>query len=180
MPKLKYVDRIKSCDLDHQPTRSQIHQPLQYSTACERKRMKERENKQTMSQQAPSLSGRTPQFTFVSGNIQSEARSHAMREHWKQRHKRNELAKSNHGRRTSRNLLPRSSSSEGFSSTKSRQRLAGVDEEKEKDADNVGSGIPAQILCGIGYALSTSRPDPFQTCPIFLTSQHQRLLHHCT
>ncbi|KAL4891107.1 fungal-specific transcription factor domain-containing protein [Aspergillus ambiguus] len=131
-----------------------------------------------MSQQVTSLSGRTPQFTFVSGNIQSEARSHAMREHWKHRHKRNELAKSNHGRRISRTLLPRSSNSEGPSSTKSRQSLAGVDDEKEKDADNVRTGIPAQLLCGIGYALSTSRPDPFQTCPIFLTSQHQRLLHH--
>lgn len=39
--------------------------------------------------------------------------------------------------------------------------------------------IAAQLLCGVSYALSSSRVDPFQTCPVHLTSQHQKLLHHC-
>ncbi|KAJ5202309.1 hypothetical protein N7449_004388 [Penicillium cf. viridicatum] len=40
------------------------------------------------------------------------------------------------------------------------------------------SSIPAQLLCGVSYALPSSKPDPFQTCPVHLTSQHQKLLHH--
>ncbi|GFG26096.1 hypothetical protein IFM61606_06063 [Aspergillus udagawae] len=131
-----------------------------------------------MSQRASSSSSGSNQFTFVSGNIQSEARSHAMREHWKRRHKRNQEAKSNRTRKTSRTLLPRSMNSEEPSSSELRQGPAGIEKAKEKETGNAGAGIPAQLLCGMGYALSSSRPDPFQTCPVHLTSQHQRLLHH--
>lgn len=132
-----------------------------------------------MSQRASSSSSGSNQFTFVSGNIQSEARSHAMREHWKRRHKRNQEAKSNRTRKTSRNLLPRSMNSDEPLSSELRQGTVGIEKANEKETGNAGAGIPAQLLCGMGYALSSSRPDPFQTCPVHLTSQHQRLLHHC-
>jgi hypothetical protein len=101
-----------------------------------------------------------------------------MREHWKRRHKRNQEAKSNRTRKTSRNLLPRSMNSDEPSSSELQQSTAGIEKAKEKETGNAGAGIPAQLLCGMGYALSSSRPDPFQTCPVHLTSQHQRLLHH--
>ncbi|KAJ5825157.1 hypothetical protein N7474_002295 [Penicillium riverlandense] len=123
------------------------------------------------------------QFTFVTGNTQSEARSHAMKEHWKRRHLRNQEAKAYHPKRSSRTLLPHlrsdhkedvSSSADGSSSSRL-QHDGDVDvaESREKHPS-----ICAQLLCGVSYALSSSRPDPFQTCPVHLTSQHQKLLHH--
>ncbi|KAG2420732.1 hypothetical protein HFD88_000346 [Aspergillus terreus] len=131
-----------------------------------------------MSQWASSSSSGNSRFTFVSGYIQSEARSHAMREHWKHRHKRNQQAKSDRGKKVSRNLLPRLTSGDGSSLVKPQSGPAEIEKEEKRQNGTVGTGIPAQLLCGMSYALASSRPDPFQTCPIHLTSQHQRLLHH--
>lgn len=50
----------------------------------------------------PSLVERAPEFVFVSEQDQSSVRSHAMREHWKQRHHSRELK-----RRTSRSQAHR-------------------------------------------------------------------------
>lgn len=131
-----------------------------------------------MSQRASSSSSGTTQFTFVSGNTQSEARSHAMREHWKRRHKHNQETKSNHRRKSSRALLPRSKNGDISppKSNNSPEWEHDLVDNREKD-----TSIPAQLLCGMSSALSSSssRPDPFQTCPVHLTSQNQRLLHHC-
>ncbi|KAI9930288.1 hypothetical protein MW887_012101 [Aspergillus wentii] len=135
----------------------------------------------------------TSHFTFVTGNIQSEARSHAMREHWKRRHDRNKEAKTSNWKKvsSSRTLLPRSTSAsneEGsLTTTTSSSGLQHGERGREKgspDGEVVGKkkhsqpGIPAQMFCGMSYALSSARPDPFQTCPVHLTSQHQKLLHH--
>lgn len=132
-----------------------------------------------MSQWASSSSSGNSRFTFVSGYVQSEARSHAMREHWKHRHKRNQQAKSDRGKKVSRNLLPRLTSGDGSSLAKPQPGPAEIEKEEKRKNGTVRTGIPAQLLCGMSYALASSRPDPFQTCPIHLTSQHQRLLHHC-
>ncbi|OJJ66442.1 hypothetical protein ASPBRDRAFT_137943 [Aspergillus brasiliensis CBS 101740] len=130
----------------------------------------------------------TSRFTFVTGSIQSEARSHAMREHWKRRHKRNQEVKTLNRKKASSSLtlLPRvpSSSNEGFTTSSSPATQLdgdrggdGVSEEKGVK-QRQQAGIPAQILSGMSHALSSSRPDPFQTCPVHLTSQHQKLLYH--
>lgn len=138
-----------------------------------------------MSRQDSSSSSGTPQFRFVTGNVQSEARGHVMREHWKRRHRLNKEAKTqHHRRRSSRPLLPRvknnsnenasSSAATSTSSDLQRDREGDFAEDREKPR-----GIPAQLLSGMSNALASSRPDPFQTCPVHLTSQHQKLLHHC-
>lgn len=131
----------------------------------------------------------TSQFTFVTGNIHSEARSHAMREHWKRRHKRNQEAKTSNrkGASTSRILLPRwTSASDGQEGSSATSSSSGLRPDGSPDGKTDGRkkkhsqpGIPAQMFCGMSYVLSSARPDPFQTCPVHLTSQHQKLLHHC-
>lgn len=138
-----------------------------------------------MSPRASSSSSGTPQFTFVTGNSQSEARSHAMKEHWKRRHQHNQKAKTHHQKRLSRNLplLPKSGINEAVSPPEDEISFSGLQQNCDINVVNNGekySSIPAQLLCGVSYALSSSKPDPFQTCPVHLTSQHQKLLHHCT
>ncbi|KAL4962983.1 uncharacterized protein BDV14DRAFT_177346 [Aspergillus stella-maris] len=132
-----------------------------------------------MSSRTSSSSTDTPHFRFVTGKAQSEARSHAMREHWKQRHQRNHEKKIHHNRVSPRILLPRSqkSSSQGLSNSKNCRSSSDSQEEQGRE-DGIHRGIPAQLLRGLRCALSGSRPDPFQTCPVHLTSQHQKLLHH--
>ncbi|KAJ5666996.1 hypothetical protein N7507_002860 [Penicillium longicatenatum] len=133
-----------------------------------------------MSPPSSSSSSGTSQFAFVFGNIQSEARSHAMKEHWKRRNQHKKEANRYSRKRSSRTLLPRSTTSS-----------SGLQQDEDGDGDvdvDVGvgvdgnreehHGISAQLLCGVSHALSSSRPDPFQTCPVHLTSQHQKLLHH--
>ncbi|KAK9370575.1 hypothetical protein V1509DRAFT_656850 [Lipomyces kononenkoae] len=39
-------------------------------------------------------------------------------------------------------------------------------------------GVPSKVLIGMNHALAGARVDPFDMCPIRLTSQHQKLLHH--
>ncbi|KAJ5289197.1 hypothetical protein N7478_002227 [Penicillium angulare] len=125
----------------------------------------------------------TSQFTFVGENNQSEARSHAMRQHWKGRHRQNRESKTSHQKAASlpRPLLPQ------VTNVVDEGRSLGLHRDSDRDARSdrevVGdkpqrAGIPAQLMCGMSYALSSSRPDPFQTCPVHLTSQHQKLLYH--
>jgi hypothetical protein len=133
-----------------------------------------------MSSQGSTSSGQATQFTFVTENNQSEARSHAMREHWKKRHKTKQDVKS-HRRKPSRTLLPRFERNgdatlpqEDFIDCSPESRQDNSDEIRENNPN-----VPAQLLHGFRGALSTTRPDPFQTCPVRLTSKHQKLLHHC-
>lgn len=130
-----------------------------------------------------SLSGSTPQYTFVTGTAHSGARSHAMREHWKKRRQRNRETEESPRRASLRTLLPRSRTSppsprevvSPLSDPSSSSILTGSEDTQRDIFPNVSS----QLLCRMSYALSSSRPDPFQTCPIHLNSQHQKLLHHC-
>lgn len=150
------------------------------------------QNREMTSRASSSSSGTgsgsgTSQFTFVTGNIQSEARSHAMREHWKTRHKRNQEAKTSNRKKasSSRTLLPRRTSVSNEEEGSNTAATASTSPSGlQHHGEVVGKkhsqpGIPAQMFCGMSYALSSARPDPFQTCPVHLTSQHQKLLHHC-
>ncbi|KAJ5620224.1 hypothetical protein N7510_004208 [Penicillium lagena] len=136
-----------------------------------------------MSNRDSSSSSEPRQFAFVNANSQSESRSHAMREHWKQRNRRKQETKSHH-RRASRKLLPRSERNGDASHRQDNTTDSSPGWLKDQSGDNREKdlNVAAQLLCGVTRALSTSRPDPFQTCPVRLTSQHQKLLHHwiCT
>ena len=132
-----------------------------------------------MSGRESSSSSGTSRFTFVTDNSQSEARSHAMREHWKHRHRRKQAAKS-HPRRASR-ILPRSKLNKHTSQPPNglTDGSAGWREDIPDDDREQEPNAATQLLSGFSHALSISRPDPFQTCPIHLTGQHQKLLYHC-
>jgi hypothetical protein len=137
-----------------------------------------------------------PRFAFVTETSQSNARSHAMREHWRQRHSRNNSTKT---RRTQPKLLPNilsaadrgtrshesltrqhSSRSRGSQSS-GRQCSESSSNETETDREERVElvGVPSQLLSGLSRALSSARLDPFQTFPVQLTSKHHKLLHHC-
>ncbi|KAJ5670104.1 uncharacterized protein N7477_005467 [Penicillium maclennaniae] len=138
-----------------------------------------------------------PRFAFVSEFNQADARSHAMREHWRQRHSRNNSGKH---KRIQPRLLPspissssadrvqksrdqfsrdRSTRSHGSQGSPSKHSEA---TSSEVDLDHANGdkliGITPQFLNGMGHALSTSRLDPFQQFPVELTPQHHKLLHH--
>ncbi|CAG8902113.1 unnamed protein product [Penicillium egyptiacum] len=105
-----------------------------------------------------------------------------MREHWKRRHQQNQDARISHQKRLSRNLPLRSKSTNAHvPSSADAITSSALQYSEDMDAfnnrENHG-GIPAQLLYGLSYALLSSRPNPFQTCPVHLTSQHQKLLHH--
>ncbi|KAL4804251.1 hypothetical protein BDV18DRAFT_142814 [Aspergillus unguis] len=135
-----------------------------------------------MSPRSSSNSTDNPEFRFVTGNAQSEARSHAMREHWKRRHQRNNERKGHRSRISPRSLLPQSQSSSNAqvspSSATSDHSSSSSQRDQDGEIEPRRGGIPAQLLRGMQTALSSSQPDPFQTCPVHLTSQHQKLLHH--
>ncbi|KAJ6000960.1 hypothetical protein N7481_001369 [Penicillium waksmanii] len=136
-----------------------------------------------MSNKALDPSTGAHQFTFVGGNSPSKARSHAMREYWKQRHRRQQESTPGVGR-MARELLPRHQQNKGTSQIQ--DEVADVSSCRRHDhcddCEENDSNIAVQLLKGVSCALLGSRPDPFQTCPIHLTSQHQKLLHHwiCT
>lgn len=146
--------------------------------------------------QKAALEDSRPRFAFVTETGQSNARSHAMREHWRERHRRNNSTKA---RRTQPNILPnissatdqgkslnekltqkrssRSPGSQGSGRQCSESSSSGTDQELYDRIELLG--VSSQLLCGLGRALSTSALDPFQTFPVKLTSQHHKLLHHC-
>jgi hypothetical protein len=149
--------------------------------------------------QAPrktALDDNRPRFAFVTETSQSNARSHAMREHWRQRHSLNNSTKT---RRVQPKLLPNISSAADrgtkpdqvrTSSRSSRSRrspnsgrpcseTSSNETDRECDERIELIGVPSQLLGGVSRALSSSRLDPFQTFPVQLTSQHHKLLHHC-
>lgn len=56
---------------------------------------------------------------------------------------------------------------------------------KEKDpmsyiTPGLLQGIPAQVLTGVNFALGSSKLDPFDAFPVTLTTEHHKLIHHCT
>jgi hypothetical protein len=136
-----------------------------------------------------------PRFAFVSENNQADARSHAMREHWRKRHSRNNSGKSK--RIQPKPLLPSTASPADRIQklTPSRNRSFGSHDSQSSTAKHSEAssgemelcratgdkplGITPQLLSGMSHALSTSRLDPFQQFPVELTPQHHKLLHHC-
>lgn len=139
------------------------------------------------------------QFTFVCENTQSTARSHAMREHWRERKERQRLHKSI---RAARLLRPKASRTTG-TTNKVHQNDGRVDftpltllhepetDTGHDDAQCVGAHhaivekvspqniIASELLARINQILSPSRLDPFDTFPVRLTSDHHKLLYHC-
>ncbi|KAE8152652.1 hypothetical protein BDV25DRAFT_150810 [Aspergillus avenaceus] len=139
-------------------------------------------------------------FAFVTDCTSSSARSHAMREHWRQRQRR----KPGTGkRRSQKKLLPHSSPEGSPANTPKPPREAGsvmechdtqdlvllqrqrsivfgtVDSDQGKHLiQNESSGVPAQALTGLNHALASSRLDPFEMFPVQLNSEHHKLLHH--
>lgn len=122
----------------------------------------------------------TPQFAFAAETSQSEARSHAMREYWKQRRRRQQETNSRCGR-ASRPLIPRLGVNGQASHHQNHTTDCSLTCQQDHSDGHRGNdfNITVQLLCGVSRALVNSRPDPFQTCPVHLTSQHQKLLHHC-
>ncbi|KAH8693641.1 hypothetical protein BGW36DRAFT_383425 [Talaromyces proteolyticus] len=59
-------------------------------------------------------------------------------------------------------------------------QLQDTTNEKDQSVDVSGRvpGVPAQLLTGMNYALSSSRLDPFDVFPVILTPEHQKLIHH--
>ncbi|KAJ8098564.1 hypothetical protein POJ06DRAFT_292159 [Lipomyces tetrasporus] len=149
--------------------------------------------------------GKSPRFTFVFEKSQAGIRSHAMREYWKQRHK---TKREHHLRQTPQRLLPRtapatSGDSHARQPTASDPSIDGqyldnlhsLHEQSlesiylseldllaaatgtDRNEANI-AGVPTQALTGMNHALADVKLDPFDTCPVKLTSEHQKLLHH--
>jgi hypothetical protein len=143
--------------------------------------------------QNSTLSSMPSSVTFVSESSKSEARSHAMRQHWRQRQRRISKIKPQH-KQAYRKLLPSPIANTQVSKIEEayanglvgRQNDNSSTDDDQGDDDRVGvykesdSNIAIQLLRGFDQALSTLTFDPFQTCPIHLTPQHHKLLHHCT
>lgn len=146
--------------------------------------------------QKAALEDSRPRFAFVAETGQSNARSHAMREHWRQRHSRNNstkakraqsnvlpniLSAADRGKSPNENLTQKRSSRSPGSQSSGRQCSESSSSVTDQELYNriKRLGVPSQLLSGLGRALSTSALDPFQTFPVQLTSQHHKLLHHC-
>ena len=135
------------------------------------------------------------EFAFVSDSNQDGTRSHAMREHWKQRRKRLSMMKQRDEEALARprKLLPSSSENsaiEQSSASISRKHSSAVT--SHSSGSDLGlspghqprppsplGGIPSQALGGMNMALGCGRLDPFDAFPVKLSPQHHQLLHHC-
>lgn len=140
------------------------------------------------------------QFTFVCESTQSSTRSHAMREHWRERKKRERVHKVTRHRPVLRPKVPRESditdkahrnddpvaliplatslTRAGKTNTNTGpgcELYVGTDQDDNPPLNIVAS----ELLLGITRVLSPSKLDPFDTFPVRLTSGHHKLLHHC-
>ncbi|KAF5671121.1 hypothetical protein FDENT_11005 [Fusarium denticulatum] len=127
------------------------------------------------------------EFAFVEHeSSKKELRSHAMREHWKNRRQTMNEEKQKRQKRTQHTLLPtpttqstmsdensESSSSVLNSNTSSVTALI-PNNERQPDLE----GIPSQILSGVNLVFGSSRLDPFEQLPMELSVTHHKLLHH--
>lgn len=117
-------------------------------------------------------------FAFVDNLDETGgARSHVMREHWKQRrqakHEKKRRAES--ARQQTRPILPNDI-----------PRVPQIPLEDMATRSSSAStppterqGIPTQALAGMNRALGCGRLDPFDMFPVKLTAQCHKLLHHC-
>ncbi|KAF5982825.1 tachykinin family [Fusarium coicis] len=126
-------------------------------------------------------------FAFVQNESNKrELRSHAMREHWKNRRQTMNEEKQKRQKRTQHTLLPtpttqstmsdeNSESSSSVLNTNASSETALVPNNERKSELE---GIPNQILSGVNLALGSSRLDPFEQLPMKLSVTHHKLLHH--
>ncbi|KAF5554082.1 tachykinin family [Fusarium napiforme] len=127
------------------------------------------------------------EFAFVQHESNKrELRSHAMREHWKNRRQTMNEEKQKRQKRTQHTLLPtpttqstlsdeNSESSSSVLNTNASSETALVpNNERQSELE----GIPTQILSGVNLALGSSRLDPFEQLPMKLSVTHHKLLHH--
>ncbi|GMG04757.1 unnamed protein product [Aspergillus oryzae var. brunneus] len=150
---------------------------------------------------SPSHSGRSPshssgaedggsRFAFVTEGTLAEARSHAMREHWRQRQRRKQKSEDH---RTQRKILPHRSPVEDSKPKPNGASEPVVEYHSTEDVfllhqpsptriktrysdygeDNIKAqypGVPEQALTGLNHALASSRLDPFEMFPVQLTN----------
>ncbi|KAF5672840.1 tachykinin family [Fusarium circinatum] len=127
------------------------------------------------------------EFTFVEHESnKKELRSHAMREHWKNRRQTMNEEKQKRQNRTQHTLLPTpttqstmsdensESSSSVLNSNASSVTALIPNNERQPDLE----GIPSQILSGVNLVFGSSRLDPFEQLPMKLSVTHHKLLHH--
>ncbi|KAF5989662.1 hypothetical protein FBULB1_665 [Fusarium bulbicola] len=127
------------------------------------------------------------EFAFVEHESnKKELRSHAMREHWKNRRQTMNEEKQKRQKRTQHTLLPTpttqstmsdensESSSSALNSNASSVTALIPNNERQPDLE----GIPSQILSGVNLVFGSSRLDPFEQLPMELSVTHHKLLHH--
>ncbi|KAF5608585.1 tachykinin family [Fusarium subglutinans] len=127
------------------------------------------------------------EFAFVEHESnKKELRSHAMREHWKNRRQTMNEEKQKRQKRTQHTLLPTprtqstmsdensESSSSVLNSNVSSVTALIPNSERQPDLE----GIPSQILSGVNLVFGSSRLDPFEQLPMKLSVTHHKLLHH--
>lgn len=130
-------------------------------------------------------------FTFVVDETQRGLRSHAMREHWKQRRRAQQMHSMPGPSQPYRHLQPKPGTRQVA------QTDPGADSARLTGASTVAAlsatpppaatqseqslprGIPAQALLGMDRVLSCSRLDPFDSFPVNFTAEHHKLIHHC-
>ncbi|CAG9952877.1 unnamed protein product [Clonostachys rosea f. rosea IK726] len=113
-------------------------------------------------------------FAFVGNpNDTGEARSHAMRAHWKRRRqaKDDKKRRADSARQQVRQILPKDAYPAREDGTTSSSSTSGPPSIQL-------DGIPAQALAGMNRALACGCLDPFDMFPVKLTVQHHKLLHH--
>ncbi|KAF5568233.1 tachykinin family [Fusarium phyllophilum] len=127
------------------------------------------------------------EFAFVQHESNKrELRSHAMREHWKNRRQTMNEEKQKSQKRTQHTLLPTPATqstmsdenSESPSSVLNTNALSDTALIPNNDGQSDLEGIPSQILSGVNLALGSSRLDPFEQLPMKLSVTHHKLLHH--
>lgn len=137
-----------------------------------------------------------PEYAFVTGARSSDARSHAMRMHWRSKHRRSskDAKQPKHPQRSLAPLKPfafahsTAAGSRASDETlrESTSRDAGAELRAQADGLVVdydrprrGSSEPMQYVGPSLLPAAATLPDPFQSCPVRLTTEHQKLLHHC-
>lgn len=127
-------------------------------------------------------------FAFVEHESNKrELRSHAMREHWKNRRQTMNEEKQKRQKRTQHTLLPTPTTQSTMSDENSESSSSVLNTNASSDAALVPKselqsdleGVPHQILSGVNLALGSSRLDPFEQLPMKLSVTHHKLLHHC-
>ncbi|RBA19866.1 hypothetical protein FPRO05_09166 [Fusarium proliferatum] len=126
-------------------------------------------------------------FAFVEHESNKrELRSHAMREHWKNRRQTMNEEKQKRQKRTQHTLLPTPTTQSTMSDENSESSSSVLNTNASSDAALVPKselqsdleGVPHQILSGVNLALGSSRLDPFEQLPMKLSVTHHKLLHH--